>query len=185
MTAPEKPADVAAVEIDLRNPALAALLAWLWPGAGHLYQHRYAKGVLFMVCILGTFFFGLALGEGKVVYAGDSGRNVAQISGWRRMIQRWPYLLQLGVGLPATPAMLQTAIVRRGGQPILGGVMAPPRDGYELAEWNKKLNQRFEVGMLYTMVAGLLNVLAIYDAYAGPVAAETSDEKRPPPDKKS
>jgi hypothetical protein len=182
MTAPEKPAEVAAVEIDLRNTSLAALLAWLWPGAGHLYQGRYAKGVLFMVCILGTFFFGLALGEGKVVYAGDSGRQVAS-SGWRRMIQRWPYLLQLGVGLPATPAILQTAIVRRGGKPILGGLMAPPRDGDELAAWNKQLNQRFDLGMLYTMVAGLLNVLAIYDAYAGPVAAETSDEKRPPPDK--
>ena len=54
------------IEIDLRDPLIAGVLAWLWPGAGHLYQRRYAKGMLFMVCILGTFFFGLVLGEGKV-----------------------------------------------------------------------------------------------------------------------
>ena len=27
----------------LRNPAVAAILAWLLPGAGHLYQRRYFK----------------------------------------------------------------------------------------------------------------------------------------------
>ena len=37
--------------IDLRNRPLAALLAWLVPGAGHFYQGRHAKGVLFLVCI--------------------------------------------------------------------------------------------------------------------------------------
>jgi hypothetical protein len=135
-----------------------------------------------MVCILGTFFFGLAVGEGKVVYAGDSGQNVS-VSGWRRLIQRWPFILQAGVGLPAAPAVLQTAIVQNGGHPLFGGVMAPPRDDTELAEWHKRLNQQFEMGTLYTMVAGLLNILAIYDAFAGPVASEPVDEKRPPPDK--
>jgi hypothetical protein len=44
------------LEIDLKNPGWAALLAWLWPGAGHLYQGRTAKGLLFMICILSTFF---------------------------------------------------------------------------------------------------------------------------------
>ena len=33
------------IEVDLRNPVAAAVWAWLWPGAGHLYQRRYAKGV--------------------------------------------------------------------------------------------------------------------------------------------
>ena len=53
------------IEIDLRDPLVAGVLAWLWPGAGHLYQRRYAKGMLFMVCILGTFFFGLVLGKAR------------------------------------------------------------------------------------------------------------------------
>ena len=170
------------VRINLRQPLWALLLAWLWPGAGHFYQGRHAKGLLFMVCILGTFFFGLALGEGKVVYAGDSGQRVT-VTGWRRLIQRWPYFLQAGVGLPAAPALVQTAIVRRGGQPLFGGIMAPPRNDDELAAWNERLNVRFEMGTLFTMIAGLLNVLAMYDAFAGPVATEPGDDKRPPPDK--
>ena len=48
---------------------MSAGLAWLWPGAGHIYQGRYAKGILYMVCILGTYFFGLTMGNGHVVYA--------------------------------------------------------------------------------------------------------------------
>jgi hypothetical protein len=165
------------LQIDLRNPGLAALLAWLWPGAGHLYQRRYAKAVLFMVCILGTYFFGLALGEGKVVYAA-----------WNQFDRRWQYPLQLGVGLPAMPALVQSFVVRRGGEPILGGLMRPPepprhlQDPGELAQWQHRLNIRFELGTLYTMVAGLLNILAIWDAYAGPVISEPGKERGPPDD---
>ena len=57
------------IEVDLRNPAVAAVWAWVCPGAGHIYQRRYSKGILFMVCILATWFFGLSLGGGHVVYA--------------------------------------------------------------------------------------------------------------------
>ncbi len=32
------------IEVDLRNPVVAALWAWIWPGAGHIYQRRYVKG---------------------------------------------------------------------------------------------------------------------------------------------
>ena len=50
--------------VDLRNRALAALLAWLISGAGHFYQRRYAKGSLFFVCILSTWILGFVLGGG-------------------------------------------------------------------------------------------------------------------------
>ena len=158
------------LEIDLREPNFAALLAWVWPGLGHMYQRRYAKGVLFMVCILGTYFFGLALGEGKVVYAS-----------WNQVERRWQFPLQLGVGLPAAPAVVQSMAVRRGGDPPLGGLMAPPRSQAELSQWHNDLNIRFELGTLYTMVAGLLNILAIWDAYAGPVISEPAGKERGPP----
>src|SRR6188768_2807655 len=120
------------LEIDLRDPSLAAILAWLIPGAGHLYQRRTGKGLLFMVCILSTYFFGLALGEGKVVYAS-----------WNQVDRRWQFPLQLGVGLPAAPAIVQSMVVRRGNPPILGGIMKPPRNQDELAEWHYTLGQRF------------------------------------------
>ena len=78
------------VRVDLRDPYWAALLAWLWPGAGHFYQRRYGKGLLFMVCILSIFIFGLCLGRGRVVYAS-----------FERGDFRWQYVCQLGAGLVA------------------------------------------------------------------------------------
>lgn len=172
-----------ALEIDLRDPSLAALLAWLVPGLGHVYQRRYAKGALFMVCILGTYFFGLALGEGKVVYAN-----------WTAEEHRWQYALQIGVGLPAAPALVQSMAVRRWGKPIGGYFMAPPKPTPvfgrlppeevvdSLPGWHERLNLRFELGTLYTMIAGLLNILAIYDAFAGPALSEPVPDPKQPPD---
>jgi hypothetical protein len=179
------PSPPEALEIDLRNPAWAAFWAWLWPGAGHFYQRRYAKGVLFMVCILGTFFSGLTLGKGHVVYAS-----------WTKNDKRWQYFCQLGVGAPALPALIQSHRVRNGEEPLWPGIMAPPENVADardeaglpqdqLAEWHRELNSRFELGTLYTMIAGLLNVLAIYDAYAGPVISVSDEEKDKPPGDKT
>ena len=163
-------------EIDLRQPGLAAFWAWLWPGAGHLYQRRYAKGILFMVCILSTYFYGLAMAGGHVVYAS-----------WNKADRRWQYLCQVGVGLPALPALVQARRVATGGKPLLKGVMAPPRlEPYsnvdELSQWHLNYQLYFELGTLYTMIAGLLNVLAIYDAYAGPVLVSSDEKDDKPPD---
>ena len=165
------------IEVDLRQPGVAAVYAWLWPGAGHLYQKRYGKGALFMICILSTYFFGLALGGGKVVYAS-----------WTKEDRRWHYICQVGVGIPALPALVQSARVMKGKQPLFGDFMAPPSQPVrptekdQLAEWHEKLNVRFELGVLYTMIAGLLNVLAIYDAYAGPfVPLPDEEDDKPPP----
>jgi len=166
----------AIIEVDLRRPEVAAVWAWLWPGAGHLYQRRFAKGLLFMVCILGTYFYGLALGSGRVVYASFTETD-----------RRWQYLCQLGVGLPAMPALVQSyRVIRKNQRPLelLGPeFMAPPHPvdperGDKLASWHRKYHQYFELGTLYTMVAGLLNVLAIYDAYAGPLAPAPEEEKK-------
>ena len=168
------PANEPKLDIDLRDPIVASVLAWLIPGAGHLYQRRTGKGLLFMICILGTYFFGLALGEGKVVYAS-----------WNQVDRRWQFPLQAGVGLPAIPAIVQNMTVRRGNPPLMGGLMAPPRSQDELANWHYVLAQRFDIGTLYTMVAGLLNILAIWDAHGGPVLTEPGKERGPPDDEKS
>src|SRR3989304_2264410 len=60
-------ASAPALDIDLKDPRLAAFLAWLVPGLGHLYQGRRGKGVLFFVCIVGTFVYGLYVGGGRGV----------------------------------------------------------------------------------------------------------------------
>ncbi|MFN0050808.1 MAG: DUF6677 family protein [Planctomycetales bacterium] len=83
--------------IPLKNPILAALLAFLVPGLGHFYQRRVFKGVLYSVCILGTFFTGLRIGHGQVVYFD-----------WQNSENRtYAYLCQFWVGIPALPALYQ------------------------------------------------------------------------------
>lgn len=171
------------IEIDLRSPGVAALWAWLWPGAGHIYQRRYGKGALFMICILTTYFFGLAMGGGHVVYAS-----------WTKTDRRWQYICQAGAGIPSFPALVQSyRVFGRKAKPIkilgIDGFMAPPtpqpvipESPDTLSDWHKKYNFYFELGTLYTMVAGLLNILAIYDAYAGPVVATPEERDKPPPD---
>lgn len=151
--------------VELKDPMLAAVLAWLIPGAGHFYQGRMAKGVLYSVCILGTFFYGLLfLGDGRVVYAS-----------WKPDAFRFPYLCQVGVGLPAMPALVQSHRARHDKGKLFGSdFMAPParrpsqRIAGELDQWHYELHRYFELGTVYTMIAGLLNFLAIYDAWRGP-----------------
>jgi hypothetical protein len=152
--------------MSLRNPGLAAFLAWLVPGAGHWYQGRRGKAILFAVCVLGTYVYGLVIGDGHVVYAS-----------WNRTDFRWQYVCQLGVGLPAMPALVQSRRVMRDKEPLFADVLAPPRQPVypgehdHLADWHLELSWRFDLGTLYTMVAGLLNILAVFDAYSGPFIA--------------
>ena len=47
----------------------------------------------------------------------------------------------------------------------------------ELSLWHHQLGRWFEIGTLYTMIAGMLNMLVIYDAGFGPLGT-TSDEER-------
>ncbi len=184
--------------IPLKDPVLAAFLAWLVPGLGHLYQGRTAKAVLFFVCLMGTFLYGCYLGSG------DKQHDV----GWARVVYfqwddddiRYSYFGQVGIGLPALPALVQ-AFRARHGKEHLGGFMAPPRPagptgpvhGEDLAgraladqptldDLNSQLRGYFELGTVYTLIAGLLNVLAIYDAWGGPVFLQPrrEEEERQP-----
>jgi hypothetical protein len=172
--------------VELKDPMIAALLAWLIPGLGHFYQGRFAKAILFFVCILGTFSYGVYLGGSK-----ELGWGRAVYASWRPGNRRLPYLCQIGIGLPAMPALVQAIRVRKGDRP-LSSFMAPPQpDNTELAsqrvrdalrdqptlnDLQERLPRLFEFATVYTMVAGLLNVLAIYDAWGGPVFSEKGEE---------
>ncbi len=209
------------LSIDLRDPWLAAFLGWLVPGLGHFYQRRWGKGGLFMTCILATFFYGLWLGNGRVVYAS-----------FRDADAHYAYLCQVGVGVPALPAVVQS--LRVGGPtpkaPLWDGFMAPPMvrgqlvprtwvedqqdkrnaidpndkefasenfanadpDGVYLryvpggggsegtdqaAFWQYKQGSFWDLGTVFTMIAGLLNILAVWDAWGGPALPVTKSEE--------
>ena len=189
-----------AVVVDLKDPRIAALLAWAWPGAGHFYQRRFTKGFLFMICILSVFLYGLGIGRGRVVYAS-----------FRPNDFRWQFICQAGVGLPSMIALVQSAKAKNGGDPffvmaerypkghvdangqlrefeiiteserdgyngetVKDGFMAPPKGPVTLQEndvlgmWHAEMRHYYDLGTLYCIVAGLLNLLVIYDAFAGP-----------------
>jgi len=190
--------------IDLKNPVLAAVLSWLVPGLGQLYQGRRLKGGLFMAALLATLVFGLWLGGGRVVYAS-----------WRPGEPRLAFIGQSGVGAVAIPAVLQA--LRLDGpakEPAFGvGLFAPPlkpgqlvspayaarlaatdsgvnADDFfdrppfkqfkreQLSIWQRRLGRWFEIGTLYTVLAGMLNVLVVFDAFAGPIRTTPRDDSR-------
>lgn len=168
--------------VDLRNRPLAAFFAWLVPGAGHFYQGRYTKGGIFFVCILSAWILGFALGGGHVVYAS-----------WQPGDKRWHYLLQAGAGAVAMPALVQGNLMKkatRNGrtdneyEPYWGGFMAPPfrpvieSEADEVSAWYAEKGAGYEMGTWYTVIAGLLNILVIYDAYGGPLAVPISGRRK-------
>lgn len=151
--------------VHIEHPYRAAFLAWLVPGLGHLSQGRTAKGILYAVCILSLYFLGFALGEGKIVYW----RWVNPLQNPDKFCLH--YVGQFFVGLPALPALIQSTLKYYGMDPLFGGFMAePPQNAINglLPRFGKLI----EVGTIYTTVAGLLNVLAIYDALEGPAYSD-------------
>lgn len=176
--------------IDLKNPVIAGVLTWLVPGLGHYYQGRTAKAVLFFLCIVPTFLVGCLLGSSSETGAA---RNVYY--SWRYSDRRLFFIPQACLGMATIPAGLQAMAVNAGSAPPLGRFMAPPqlevgdRSGVAptLAEIALHLHFLFELGTYLTVMAGLMNLLAIFDAIDGPLVYrheekdEEEDEEKDPP----
>jgi hypothetical protein len=264
--------------IPLKNPWIAGILAFLLPGAGHLYQGRLFKAGLYSVCILGLFLTGMAMADWQAVqtpprgafkehkwgallkYAAQAASGAPALSG---MVQRERYYSRSNVRETAIPgpfaAPLSGAVsyqdaqgYRSGdiagtiylepapqqfgkagitgrfegtldGQPLKldlsnhvelakpvdarqqrtviagivdkgtgrdlgqlqGGIPRPfwnwvsvPMDENEQQEFHGRLGKYHELAMVFTWIAGLLNVLAIWDAVEGP-AYGYGDEPSP------
>jgi len=191
--------------IELALPAVAAVLAWILPGLGHLYQGRTFKGGLFMATLGALLGAGLVLGEGRVVYAS-----------WKPGESRLAFLGQFGIGAVAVPAMIQSwRLAGPAREPLFSSpLLAPPLQagqlvtpryaaavarrekelppgafvdnhplsvcGFDqLSVWHERLGRFYEIGTLYTVLAGLLNLLVIYDACGGPLADPREDHGDP------
>jgi hypothetical protein len=156
--------------VPLRHPRRAAFLAWLLPGLGHFYQGRTGKGWLYAICILGLYLVGYVLGEGKVVYW----RWVNPLSNPDRFCLY--YVGQFFVGLPALPALLQGTLhyLWPDMTAPFWGFMAEPSQNV-LNGMHHRLGKLVEIGTIYTTVAGLLNILAIYDALEGPAFLDADE----------
>ena len=164
-------------KVDLKNRHLALLLAWMVPGLGHFYQGRIGKGVLYAASILSLFVIGLAMGDWKIVYW----RWVNPTANTESFC--FNYLGQFWAGLVALPALIQATLQWQDHATILWGFMAEP-DQKVLNGLYPTLGKFVEIGTLYTTVAGLLNILAMYDAFEGPAHIE-DDQATPASDLQS
>ncbi len=276
--------------LQLKNPVVAAFLAFAIPGAGHWYQGRRFKATIYSVCILTIFVWGMILGGGQPVYSqlllrSDGPAPTAQLQASPlRMKFSFGYVAQVIVGAPAWPALIQEMRMRnaearinwidapiesdfqgmlsRGfggrtseivsgtinllpanenGSPVVTGTLRAlladgtkqdlpltgniqlgrevfgsprreircevlghdedehevrfelegtvgrsfinwfqaPRDTLELDRLNGELSQTFDIGSVFTWIAGLLNLMAIWDAAQGPAYGYGDEEENP------
>ncbi|MEZ6129091.1 MAG: DUF6677 family protein [Planctomycetaceae bacterium] len=273
--------------INFRSREVAAVLAFLVPGAGHLYQKRRLKAGVFFAGILSLFLGGMILGNWQPVYSqviSGPGASVQMLPGDAPIATSYSigYTAQVLVGLPAIPSLVQqlrfkadmgvvktlneeldsefvgvlqsrdkyvpvsgrltlqparlgtgtgtfTGVTRDGtavaaeidgsvdlgcrvfGSPrreisiaglsgvqvgelkpdrLYGTISRPflnwyqaPRDNGELDRLHGNLSQRYDIACVFTWIAGLLNLMAIWDAYDGPAYGygdeEPEDENEP------
>ena len=154
---------------------LAAFLSYLVPGLGQIYQGRVAKGVLFLVCLYGLFFGGMAMGGWKNVYIVDTARDAADNwennpwhlpRGLANLYNRLHYVGQFWIGVAAWPAILQYNFTAKQTSPFLGKFQRMPAK--EEANASQREGKAPDIAWVYTVIAGVLNILVIYDAVAGP-----------------
>jgi hypothetical protein len=76
----EKSAAAAAPEYPLTRMAIIApIVGWLIPGAGHLIQKRYVRGILLMISVVAMFLIGLGM-NGRVY--GPNGGDILEMLGF-------------------------------------------------------------------------------------------------------
>jgi hypothetical protein len=160
------------------NGALAAFLSYLIPGLGQIYQGRVGKGVLFFVCVNTLFFYGLYLGSWRNVYLPHTVRNNDVrndpnnpwgLPPWAANLYNRPHFAgQFWVGLAAWPAVYQYYAYDEdaAAPPLRGFQRQPPEE--ELQRLQRDGDKTWDLAWVYTVIAGVLNVMVIYDAFAGP-----------------
>lgn len=168
---------------------MGAILSYLVPGLGQIYQGRVGKGLLFFVCLYGMFFYGMYLGRWSNVYIVDErilGRmEVAghQLPSTLSAIGHRPQFAgQFWIGMAAWPAIWQYTHYDKtqSMDPLLGRYQRMPLESKETAsrpvepgelllnDLQRDSDKSWDLAWVYTVIAGVLNILVIYDAFAGP-----------------
>jgi hypothetical protein len=181
---------------------LAACLSYLFPGLGQIYQGRIAKGVLFFVCIYTLYFYGMYLGSGTRTIEGPDGKkqtyrvcsnvylpDTADRPGGNpfslphtlaNLYNRPQFAGQFWIGIAAWPAIWQYMTydenAENGGFPF-GCFQRTPHDD-DLNAIHNAGDKLIELGWVYTVIAGVLNIMVIYDAFAGPAFLAQAEPKK-------
>jgi hypothetical protein len=170
---------------------LAGVLSYLVPGLGQISQGRVGKGLMFMVILLGMFFLGQAMGQWRNVFMPpvepNEGNPIRKplIS----VYNRWHFAGQFWIGIAAMPAIWQfydMPLPSEEQSPFWHNFQRAPRSFGEEQELNvfyTNSDKTPDLGWVYTVVAGMLNILVIYDAVMGPafIASSRPQEQSTPP----
>jgi hypothetical protein len=108
---------------------LAPAIGWLIPGAGHMIQKRWIRGLLLFISIVTLFLLGLAM-QGRIYKA--NGGDILDMLGF--------------VGDVGAGALYLLTVVNDWGQGAIAFATA-------------------DYGTKFMIVAGLLNFIAVADAY--------------------
>jgi hypothetical protein len=195
---PAKPDAPAAEPPPPLRDYLAAGLSYLIPGLGQVYQGRTGKGILFFVGLYTLFFYGMAMGQWRNVWLPDVSDDkqfppmaiLGQPTGGvvKALTYRPQFLGQFWIGVAAWPAVLQYANydANKDEGAVFGSFQRTPPEGgpndepdrITLNKLQRDGNKRWDLGWVYTVIAGVLNLLVIYDAFAGPMFREPPEGKK-------
>ena len=172
------PAPVGVIAHKVSLDPFAAFLGFLIPGLGQVYQGRTGKGLLFFFGLYGLFFYGMWMGKWKNVWLPDVADqppltlNDSPFEGVPSSLYYRPqYLGQFWIGIAAWPAAVQYRAFdkdNKQGIAVLRTFQRTP-DEAELNDLQRNGNKRWDLGWVYTVIAGVLNLLVMYDAFAGPM----------------
>jgi hypothetical protein len=151
-----------------KSSSIAGLLAWIFPGLGHWYLGHRARAIIITVVIAITFWTGVAIGGVKSTIDPQENRIwfLAQVCAGTHTIVAaiWSGQLEsVGYSCPHCKAVL----------PRRPSDDTPcPRCGRRVAGFEALTHTRLafwpqvDIAVVYTGLAGLLNVLVILDAIA-------------------
>ncbi len=162
---------------------LAAGLAWLVPGAGHAFLGRGKRGIIIFVTIAATFWAGVAMGGAMTCDA---------------RYERWWFITQMFSGVHGLVGWhRQKAVYQRVdpqldpvGHPSAGRRPNPRRMDTDRILIKDNLAVVYPVASAaraYSGVAGLLNLLCVFDAACLALLGVSGEPKRrdgPPVDAK-
>lgn len=135
------------------------LLAFLLPGLGHVYQGRVRRGLLAGSGVLALYTIGLLIGGLSIVDSRGEGRDV---------LDRIWFFGQILVG-PLTLVVDQ--LHHRFDAPGSTVALKPA------------LGKVYDMGVLFTAIAGLMNLVVLFDALMPrehPIDAEQRQPRTPP-----
>jgi hypothetical protein len=96
------------------------------------------------------------------------------------LYNRLPFLGQFWIGVAAWPAVYQYWSYEDNngdGGGLFGNFERAPRSEETINKLQREGSKTWDLGWVYTVIAGVLNILVIYDALAGPAFAEAEQRQ--------